>query len=60
MRTFLARCTMLGLLVGGFALTGDAGWIVRQGQSILNATTVPAAAEPASPWAASTPSTAAL
>ena len=59
MRTFLARCTMLGLLVGGFALTGDAGWIVRQGQSILNATTVPAAAEPASPWAASTPSTAA-
>ena len=45
MRTFLARCTMLGLLVGGFALTGDAGWIVAKGQSLLNATTVPSAAD---------------
>jgi hypothetical protein len=40
MRTFLARCTMLGLLVGGFALTGDAGWILAKGRSLLNATTV--------------------
>ena len=45
MRTFLARCTMLGLLVGGFALTGDAGWIMAKGQSLLNATTVPSAAD---------------
>ncbi len=45
MRTFLARCTMLGLLVGGFALTGDAGWIMNKGQSLLNATTVPSAAD---------------
>lgn len=45
MRTFLARCTMLGLIVGGFSLTGDAGWIVSKGQSLLNATTVPAAAD---------------
>ena len=45
MRSFLARCTMIGLLVCGFALTGDAGWIVSRGQSLLNATTVPAVAD---------------
>jgi hypothetical protein len=45
MRTFLARCTMLGILVGGFSLTGDAGWIMSKGQSLLNATTVPSAAD---------------
>jgi hypothetical protein len=45
MRTFLARCTMLGLLVGGFALTGDAGWIISKGQSLLDATTVPSVAD---------------
>ena len=57
MRTFLARCTMLGLLVGGFSLTGDAGWIMSKGQSLLNATTVPSTAdvwsEPAAPPPAS-------
>lgn len=46
MRTLFARCTMLALLVGGFSLTGDTGWIVHQGQNLLNATTVPAAPEP--------------
>jgi hypothetical protein len=69
MRTFLARCTMLGLLVGGFALTGDAGWILQKGQSLLNATTVPSATdlwsvptaaettdEPAAPWGSPAPS----
>jgi hypothetical protein len=59
MRTFLARCTMLGLLVGGFALTGDAGWIMSKGQSLLNATTVPSAAdvsdEPSAPPTAPEP-----
>jgi hypothetical protein len=45
MRTFLARCSMLGILVGGFSLTGDAGWIMSKGQSLLNATTVPSAAD---------------
>jgi hypothetical protein len=72
MRTFLARCTMLGLLVGGFALTGDAGWILQKGQSLLNATTVPSATdlwggpaaaettdEPAAPWGSPAPSMAA-
>lgn len=72
MRTFLARCTMLGLLVGGFALTGDAGWILRTGQSLLNATTVPSATdlwgesaaaatadEPVAPWGAPDPTMAA-
>ncbi len=69
MRTFLARCTMLGLLGGGFALTGDAGWILEKGQSLLNATTVPStsglwgepaaaapADEPADPWGSPAPS----
>ena len=45
MRTFFTRCTLLGLLVGGFALTGDAGWILSKGQSLLNATTVPSGAD---------------
>jgi len=60
---------MLGLLVGGFALTGDAGWILEKGQSLLNATTVPSSAdlwvepaavapadEPADPWGSPAPS----
>jgi hypothetical protein len=59
MRTFLARCTMLGILVGGFSLTGDAGWIMSKGQSLLNATTVPSAAdvsdEPSAPPTAPEP-----
>lgn len=45
MRGFFVRTMMLGLLVCGFALTGDAGWIVSRGQQLLNATTVPTVAD---------------
>lgn len=58
---------MLGILVGGFALTGDAGWIVNRGRSLLDATTLPAesdarvepASAPVAPPAASPPAPAA-
>lgn len=46
MRILFARCTMLFLLVGGFALTGDAGWLARQAEGLLNATTVPSCEPP--------------
>lgn len=36
---------MLGLLVAGFGITGDAGWIVSRGQRLLDATSVPAMAD---------------
>jgi hypothetical protein len=52
MRTFLARCGTLGLLCGGFALTGDAGWVISRGTSLLNATSFPT---PASDAAATVP-----
>lgn len=42
MRTFLARCSTLGVLAGGFMLTGDAGWVIARGTSLLNATNIPA------------------
>jgi len=45
MSTFLARCTTLGLLAGGFMLTGDAGWLMARGTSLLNSTTIPVATE---------------
>lgn len=69
MRTFLARCSTLGVLAGGFMLTGDAGWLIARGTTLLNATSLPtppaeqpASAEapetagPAAPWTA-TPAT---
>lgn len=40
MRTFLARCGTLGVLAGGFMLTGDAGWVIARGTSLLNATSI--------------------
>lgn len=55
MRTFLARCLMLGILVGGFALTGDAGWIVNRGRSLLEATTLPPSADAPAEAAAAAP-----
>lgn len=41
MRTFLARCSTLGVLAGGFMLTGDAGWVIARGTNLLNATSLP-------------------
>lgn len=41
MRSFLAKCTVLALLAGGFAFTGDAGRFLARGRGVLESTTVP-------------------
>lgn len=60
MSNILARCTALGIVAGGFALTGDLGRLASRGFEVLNASDVPAArstAEPGeAPAAASPPS----
>ncbi|MEO1990424.1 MAG: hypothetical protein ABGW78_00710 [Pirellulales bacterium] len=43
MRSLFTCCCVLGLLTGGFVLTGDAGWLVDKGTTLLNTTTVPSA-----------------
>lgn len=47
MRTFLAKCSALALIAAGFALTGDAGRLLARGRGVIDATTIPQAAEPA-------------
>jgi hypothetical protein len=42
MSSILARCTALGIVAGGFALTGDLGWIADRGLAVLHASDVPA------------------
>jgi hypothetical protein len=42
MSSILARCTALGIVAGGFALTGDLGWIADRGLAVINASDVPA------------------
>ena len=41
MRTFLAKCCVVGLIAGGFAFTGDAGRLLARGRGVIEATTVP-------------------
>jgi hypothetical protein len=41
MQTFLAKCTALAVLLGGFFVTGDVAKLAEQGPKLLNATTVP-------------------
>ena len=41
MQTFLAKCTALAVLLGGFFVTGDVAKLAEQGTKLLNATTVP-------------------
>ena len=43
MQTFLAKCTAMAVLLGGFFVTGDVAKLVEQGTKLLNATTVPEA-----------------
>jgi hypothetical protein len=43
MQTFLAKCTALAVLLGGFFVTGDVAKLAEQGKKLLNATTVPEA-----------------
>ncbi len=44
MSNILARCTAVGLVAGGFALTGDLGRLADRGLKVLNASDVPVAA----------------
>ena len=41
MSNVLARCTVLGLFAGGFALTGDLGWVADRGMRVLNSRSIP-------------------
>ena len=41
MRTLLAKCSVLALIAGGFALTGDAGRVFARGRRVLESTTLP-------------------
>jgi hypothetical protein len=43
MSTILARCTALGIVAGGFAITGDLGRLADRGMKVLSASDVPAA-----------------
>lgn len=49
MQTFLRRCTAVGIVLGGFALTGDLHWLAARGLQVLNSRTVPAEEAPAVP-----------
>lgn len=41
MQSFLAKCAALGIVAGGFALTGDMGRLADRGRRLLDAPTVP-------------------
>lgn len=43
MSSILARCAAIGIVAGGFALTGDLGRLADRGLKVLNASDVPAA-----------------
>lgn len=48
MSNFLARCAAIGLVGGGFAATGDLGWLAARAMRLINARTVPSE-QPATP-----------
>jgi hypothetical protein len=41
LKTFLSRCAAVGLIAGGFAITGDLSRLMARGTHLLNATTIP-------------------
>jgi hypothetical protein len=41
MQSFLAKCAALGIVAGGFAVTGDLGRLADRGRRLLEASTVP-------------------
>lgn len=43
MQNLLAKLVALGILVGGFALTGDLGWLAERGQRVIGAAEVASA-----------------
>jgi hypothetical protein len=42
-----SRCAVLGIIAGGFALTGDLSWFAAHGMRVINSRTVPTAEGPA-------------
>ena len=42
MQSFLVKCAALGIVAGGFTLTGDVGRLADRGRRLLDARTVPA------------------
>ena len=60
MQSFLAKCAALGIVAGGFTLTGDVGRLAERGQRLLDARTVPSEtpAEPVTNGHDATPKTA--
>jgi len=46
MSNFLARCAAIGLVGGGFAATGDLGWLAARGMRLVNARTIPSEETP--------------
>lgn len=46
MSNFLARCAAIGLVGGGFAATGDLGWLAARGMRLVNARTIPSEEAP--------------
>jgi|688.fasta_scaffold227672_3 hypothetical protein len=52
MSNFLARCAAIGLVGGGFAATGDLGWLAARGMRLVNARTIPSEEKPAAEEAA--------
>jgi len=50
MQSFLAKCAALGIVAGGFTLTGDVGRLADRGRRLLDARTVPSET-PAAPTA---------
>jgi len=45
MQNFFAKMVALAMLVGGFGLTGDLGWLAERGSRVLGAADVPAQAD---------------
>lgn len=41
MQTFLAKCSALGVILGGFIFTGDVAWLRQRGSALMNATAIP-------------------
>ncbi len=49
MPNLLAKLTALGMIGGGFAATGDLGWIAERGMRVLDAADVAGPSDPADP-----------
>lgn len=57
MSTFFSRLLAVGIIAGGFALTGDLGRLASRGRDVLNARDVPASEPAATETAAVDPAT---